>query len=1520
MTTFLQGLMPWAKLLDIRQLPLINNYLVSNKNTDPVFSSDEVKAEPQPTDKIGIEDSWHKAENSKLCISTEEWEKAKSIMYQQSTTGLAETYMISRKQHPELNHSFIVMQTEQGPKLGAVARAKYFTDSQGNLIKEGIIAHGKSCLIKTIQWEDGSSDVVRIANKSKNNANKIMAKKMGYHLGGFVVKRSAATRWITGKNGIKTIQDKEYTIMKHLPGVELGSELGNINSRHQKIAVGLEAAKAILSLQEKNIVHGDIHPGNLLIDEEGQIIPIDFDLSFALQDGQETKVTGKARGSRRYMAPEIGVWKKNRDATNRNDGHWAQHDGVYSYASDIYALGVLFERDLKLGQCDDEMKHLISRMKSKNPAQRPDIQEVLSRLAQAKSLNESPVNKYFDLDQESNPDAKAPITISVGQALLLLIDRYQDTEIEKTKQLKTLYLNGFKTQAEKSLLTEWLNDSVLEEYHVSKAPEIINHDASRRYFETHLSINSSQSALESAQLKQLKLHYQSIKDCFEGLGGDIDAKVFKKSGKRVLKRDYAKEQTDRLTTGGNPDDLIKGISTKEQESIDRLFSGQIADEDYDMHKEYADMINRIQNNPEYSDELKEKALLIVKSTRLSMILSTKIQKYNKKGLYDGEDLPGNEIYQAGIYEGDNRGRVSKPDGQESTRAGHLGIMQGHMPLAGDDAALSEEAFCYFKPSDRSTYSVNANWTNYAMEQLVHPFSNSISGTLLVQMKMMMKLHDDGNLQFKDKAAIENYFKSMISTMSAVSGGHSLLEFTGPFLLKDIQDKFKFIDGFADISLRSMFLENNDAAFEKSLQDTILYNNQLLHKAKLHQELKASVEQEKDLSIHGVARNGNTAQMQKLLLSGSDPALENARGQCALDIAVEHNNTSLILLLLSQHNLGNIKLSEDKFKNLLVENAEIKQLHLKHKKDEDNVRISKTVLSKRIDKLLQANEKLNNHATQEEITAIRRDSDKIHQELIQVEQALFILSKQVGFYNLADALNPYLDTAREFKTLNSQYRRALAELQNKRNNIKGGSTIEDIVDTAEQLFPEVPTIGSMGVLMQYLSKRADKTHKTSIPEKLEPENFSFLDSRNIYQTPAVIGAMMEATKQSPIDLVAFRPERQLLQDVSAYVTVYLKTADEQTRNEVVEKVVAKLKPEVKEKLSDLYNNLESKVSERMKLIIQGDIRGNCHERAAVCAAQKISFPIPYCAEISNVQQLATKIETQRAYQELLGQKLDGMITQYFRFNPFYQYKSSADNQEPVVMFVGGGQASGKGSSIGNLMNDAKNAGLEPNNLVYLNNDSYKSLLKFDDSHPKLFSQLTHDEARLIRDKAFKMAKESNMHLLMDQVSLSRSATNYALRKNSVVKGTIVSTKVESAIERSYQRALETGRFEDTVGLLECHQAVPNKALAYIDYYKGKKVQVNFADNNVDAGQAPVLFMSVDCASSQIVIHNEDLLREFVKKQLINTSAKTPSEVYPFEPVLTEQLDEAVETYLEQLNAMGYQIEQKNKSKLTARMGA
>src|ERR1700722_12441520 len=83
------------------------------------------------------------------------------------------------------------------------------------------------------------------------------------------------------------------------------------------------------------------------------------------------------------------------------------------------------------------------------------------------------------------------------------------------------------------------------------------------------------------------------------------------------------------------------------------------------------------------------------------------------------------------------------------------------------------------------------------------------------------------MAFKSKEDLEHHIRSMVSLMTYVSGGHSLYEFTAPLKLKEVIDELKFIPGFSDISLESLFYKNNDRALNKALEKTQVYNEKYL---------------------------------------------------------------------------------------------------------------------------------------------------------------------------------------------------------------------------------------------------------------------------------------------------------------------------------------------------------------------------------------------------------------------------------------------------------------------------------------------------------------------------------------------------------------------------------------------------------------------------------------------------------------------------------------------------------------------
>ncbi|KAJ7689663.1 kinase-like domain-containing protein, partial [Mycena rosella] len=67
----------------------------------------------------------------------------------------------------------------------------------------------------------------------------------------------------------------------------------------------LEITEGLQYLHSESIVHGDLHKGNILIDDEGHVKLIDFGLAYLV--GETTTMTGvaDASGAIAYKAPEL---------------------------------------------------------------------------------------------------------------------------------------------------------------------------------------------------------------------------------------------------------------------------------------------------------------------------------------------------------------------------------------------------------------------------------------------------------------------------------------------------------------------------------------------------------------------------------------------------------------------------------------------------------------------------------------------------------------------------------------------------------------------------------------------------------------------------------------------------------------------------------------------------------------------------------------------------------------------------------------------------------------------------------------------------------------------------------------------------------------------------------------------------------------------------------------------------------------------------------------------------------------
>lgn len=121
-------------------------------------------------------------------------------------------------------------------------------------------------------------------------------------------------------------EDGLFLVMQDIEGKTINTYLTNLADRGQYlpipqlIAWGLELCDIFRVIHEKGLVYGDMKSANVMIDTEGQMYLIDFDI--AHEQGDENPLW-RGRGTAGYMSPQI----KQRQAA--------------TVADDIYALGVL---------------------------------------------------------------------------------------------------------------------------------------------------------------------------------------------------------------------------------------------------------------------------------------------------------------------------------------------------------------------------------------------------------------------------------------------------------------------------------------------------------------------------------------------------------------------------------------------------------------------------------------------------------------------------------------------------------------------------------------------------------------------------------------------------------------------------------------------------------------------------------------------------------------------------------------------------------------------------------------------------------------------------------------------------------------------------------------------------------------------------------------------------------------------------------------------------------------------------
>ncbi len=179
-----------------------------------------------------------------------------------------------------------------------------------------------------------------------------------------------------------------YIAMEYVPGKTLSSFIGKEYPLTDKIKILIQTADALQALKDRNIIHRDIKPDNIMITLQGQVKITDFGLAKNFQDSiSQTQVV---IGTPLYMSPE--------QATDRIDKPPLDH------RSDLFSYGIVMY-ELITGKTPfynpnaKQLMQLIRTAKPRNPREiKPDIPKELEAIC-LKLLEKQPEKRYQTAQQ-----------------------------------------------------------------------------------------------------------------------------------------------------------------------------------------------------------------------------------------------------------------------------------------------------------------------------------------------------------------------------------------------------------------------------------------------------------------------------------------------------------------------------------------------------------------------------------------------------------------------------------------------------------------------------------------------------------------------------------------------------------------------------------------------------------------------------------------------------------------------------------------------------------------------------------------------------------------------------------------------------------------------------------------------------------------------------------------------------------------------------------------------------------------
>ena len=234
-----------------------------------------------------------------------------------------------------------------------------------------------------------------------------------------------------------------YIVMEYIDGSSLHKLMtGEPPSPHRAINITLDICRGLMAAHERNIVHRDIKPQNILLTSDRRAKISDFGVACFLETASAYAET--VTGTRKYMAPE-------------------QYDGNYDYRADLYSTGLILYEMLSgifpfqgIDHDEIKMQKQCSEPEFSNELP-PVLREVLQRALRrnVEKRYQTAADMYHDLDNIRKS--------WYAEAVHGTIDTYANSTLRDTKLAE--YREDLKLSTE---MAENIEREILDERQVAE--------------------------------------------------------------------------------------------------------------------------------------------------------------------------------------------------------------------------------------------------------------------------------------------------------------------------------------------------------------------------------------------------------------------------------------------------------------------------------------------------------------------------------------------------------------------------------------------------------------------------------------------------------------------------------------------------------------------------------------------------------------------------------------------------------------------------------------------------------------------------------------------------------------------------------------------------------------------------------------------------------------------------------------------------------------------------------------------